>query len=82
MPRGTPQLRTSDDRMNLIGIRVRDGRKSLQWNQNALRDRIALATDGAWNPEWRNVVRIETGTRKVSDLELIALAEPLKCNAG
>ena len=82
MPRGAPQLRTPDDRMNLVGTRVRERRKSLNWNQDALCARIALATDGFWNPEWRDIVRIETGTRKVSDLELLALAKALECSAG
>ena len=82
MPRGAPQLRTPDDRMNAVGTRVRDRRKELRWGQDALCARIALATDGRWNPEWRDIVRIEGGTRKVSDLELLALARALECTAA
>lgn len=82
MPRGAPRLRTADDRMNIVGARVRERRKGLQWNQDTLCARIALATGGAWNPEWRDIVRIEGGTRKVSDLELLALAKALECSAA
>ena len=82
MPRGAPQLRTEDNRMNVVGPRVRERRKGLHWNQDALCARIALATGGVWNPEWRDIVRIEGGTRKVSDLELLALAQALECAAA
>ncbi|HLK55236.1 MAG TPA: hypothetical protein VKU00_01650 [Chthonomonadaceae bacterium] len=81
MPRGAPQLRTSDDRMNVVGPQVKERRKALRWGQDALCARIALATEGKWNPEWRDIVRIEGGTRKVSDLELLALAKALECTA-
>jgi hypothetical protein len=43
--------------------------------------RIALATAGKWNPEWRDIVRLESGTRLVSDLEMLALASALECDA-
>lgn len=82
MPRGVPRLRTADQRMNLVGTRVQERRKQLQWNQDSLCARIALVTDGAWNPQWRDIVRIEGGTRKVSDLELLALSKALECSAA
>lgn len=82
MPRGTPQLRTVDNRMNAVGTRVRERRKLLLWNQDMLCARIAIATGGVWNPEWRDIVRIEGGTRKVSDLELLALSKALECTAS
>jgi transcriptional regulator with XRE-family HTH domain len=67
--------------MNRVGIRVKERRKELRWNQDTLCARLAVATGGVWNPEWRDIVRIETGTRKVSDLELLALANALECAA-
>ncbi|HLK59415.1 MAG TPA: hypothetical protein VKU00_22835 [Chthonomonadaceae bacterium] len=82
MPRGAPQLRTDDNRMNAIGPRVRERRRALRWNQDTLCARIALATEGKWNPAWRDMVRIEGGTRKVTDLELLALARALECTAA
>ncbi len=82
MPRGAYQLRTPDNRMNLIGTRVRERRKAQQWTQDTLCARIAVVTEGAWNPEWRDIVRIESGTRKVSDLELLVLAAALECSAA
>ena len=80
MPRGVPRLRTEDSRMNAVGIHVKERRKELGWNQDMLCARIAGATSGVWNPEWRDIVRIEGGTRKVSDLELVALAKALECS--
>ena len=82
MPRGAPRLRTADNRMNVVGAQVRERRRLLQWKQDTLCARIALATGGVWNPEWRDIVRIEGGTRKVSDLELLALAKALECTAS
>lgn len=68
--------------MNIVGTHVKERRKELRWNQDRLCARIALVTEGAWNPEWRDIVRIEGGTRKVSDLELLALAKALECRAA
>ena len=82
MPRGVPKLRTADNRMNGIGARVKARRKELGWNQDVLCARIASATEGVWNPEWRDMVRIEGGTRKVSDLELVAIARALECSVS
>ncbi len=82
MPRGVPRLRTPDNRMNGIGTRMKERRKALHWNQDALCARLALVTGGVWNPEWRDMVRIEGGTRKVSDLELVAIAHALECTAA
>lgn len=82
MPRGVPQLRTADDRMNIVGIQVKARRLQQRWNQDTLCARIALVTRGKWNPEWRDIVRIEGGTRKVSDLELLVLSQALECSAA
>ncbi len=82
MPRDAAQLRAANSRMNLVGLRVKERRKALQWNQDTLCARIATMTAGEWNPGWRDIVRIEGGTRKVSDLELLALAQALECSAA
>ena len=82
MPRGVPLLRTADNRMNFVGIQVKERRKELKWNQDTLCARIAFVTESIWNPEWRDIVRIEGGTRKVSDLEILALAKALECTAA
>jgi len=79
MPHGVPALRTPDNRMNAVGSRVKERRKTLRWNQDDLCARLAHVTSGVWNPAWRDIVRIEGGTRKVSDLELLALAQALEC---
>ena len=81
MPRGSPRLRTDDDKMNQIGARVKERRRALGLTQDALCGRLALATNGRWNPDRRDVVRIEIGTRIVSDVEMLALAEALDCDA-
>jgi len=41
---------------------------------------LAWITKSAWNPGNQEVLRIEHGTRIVTDLEVIALAEALECN--
>jgi transcriptional regulator with XRE-family HTH domain len=79
MPRGGPRLRNADRRMNVAGIRVKECRLKQGWSQDVLCARIALATEGEWNPEWRDIVRLETGIRTITDLELLALAQALGC---
>jgi len=68
--------------MNGIGSRVKARRKELGWKQDTLCARLALVTDQAWNPGPKDVVRIESGTRKISDLELVAIAKALGCTAA
>ena len=80
MPRGGPRLRTKDGKLNQIGLRVRERRQVLNLEQDSLCARIALATDGEWNPAWQDVSRIENGARIVSDLEVLALARAMDCD--
>lgn len=80
MPRGGKRLRTAEGTMNLVGPRVVGRRSQLQMRQDELCARIARATDGAWIPSWQDVSRIEHGTRLVTDLEVIALADSLECS--
>ncbi len=81
MPRGTPRLRTQENKVNQIGPRVRLRRQALNVKQDELCARLALQTDGGWSPAWQDVSRIENGARIVSDLEILALAQALECSA-
>lgn len=79
MASGAQRLRTADGRLNQIYSRVQERRRTLNLTQDALCARLALATDGAWNPDRMEIYRIEAGIRIVSDLELLSLAEALTC---
>lgn len=81
MPRGGLRLRTSDSKLNQVGLRVRQRRHALQLEQDGLCARIALATNGEWNPAWQDISRVENGARMVSDLEVLVLAQALECGA-
>ena len=80
MPRGGARLRTSNRKMNQIGPRVRDRRQELRLGQDELCARIALETNGGWNPAWQDMSRIENGARTVTDLEILVLSEALECS--
>ncbi len=81
MPRGGLRLRTEDGRLNQVGGRVRERRLALGLEQDKLCARIALNTNGLWNPAWQDISRVENGARLVTDLEVLALAHALTCNA-
>ena len=81
MPRGSPRLRTAEGKINQIGARVRERRQELELKQDELCARIAAETEGAWNPAWQDLSRIENGSRIVSDLEVLALAHALERSA-
>lgn len=68
--------------MNLVGPRVFARRVALRLTQDAVCARIAGITEAAWNPDRREVFRIENGRRTVTDLELNALAQALDCSPG
>lgn len=79
MPTGPQRLRTSDGLLNQIGPQLKSRRKALKLTQDNLCGQIASATGGLWTPQWRDIVRIERGTRIVSDLEVIVLSQILNC---
>jgi transcriptional regulator with XRE-family HTH domain len=79
MPTGAPRLRTFDGRLNQIGAQLKTRRKAKKLTQDNLCGQISLVTCGQWTPQWRDIVRIERGTRIVSDLEVIALCRVLEC---
>jgi len=66
--------------LNQIAQRVAERRHTLQLQQDELCARLAQVTNGAWNPAWQDISRIEHGTRLVTDLELLALAQALECS--
>lgn len=80
MPHGAPRLRTADDRQNLCGSRVKALRQQRKLTQDALCARLALITEGQWNPTIFDVYRIESGRRIVSDLELLGISLALECD--
>ncbi len=80
MPHGAPRLRTPDNKQNIAGPYVRERRQHLRLTQDALCGRLALATNGEWNPAPGDIYRIEAQRRIVGDLELVALAEALECD--
>lgn len=81
MPRGAPRLRSTEGLKNQVGERVRQRRTELHWTQDALTARLAYATVGAWNPSLQEVLHIENGSRTVTDLEVLALAQALECDS-
>jgi transcriptional regulator with XRE-family HTH domain len=80
MPQGGPRLRAKDGKLNRVGGRVRQRRKELKMQQKSLLGRLADVTDGGWNPTPQEVLRIENGTRIVTDTEVFALAQALECD--
>lgn len=80
MARGSPRLRTADDKINQIGTRLRSRRDALQLTQDALCGRLAYETAGRWNAHRMEIYRLEIGTRAVTDLGLLALAKALECD--
>lgn len=82
MPQGGPRLRAEDGKLNQVGGRVRSRRTELKMQQRSLLGRLADVTDGGWNPTPQEVLRIENGTRTVTDTEVVALAQALVCEPG
>lgn len=80
MPQGGPRLRAEDGQLNRVGGRVRLRRKELKMQQRSLLGRLAFVTGGGWNPTPQEVLRIENGTRTVTDTEVVALAQALDCD--
>ena len=81
MPRGAPKLRAEDGKKNQVGVRVRQRRAELELTQDALNGRLAHLTHSNWNPSMQEILHIENGTRIVSDVEVVALARALECEA-
>lgn len=82
MPRGGQRLRTEEGKINQIGSRVQSRRLELKLKQDEVCAKLAAQTRGFWNPAWQDISRIENGARIVTDLEVLALAEALDCQAS
>ena len=80
MPHGSPRIRFADGTMNLVGRRLKKWRQQAHVTQDQLCGIVADVTEGAWMPTRHDIYRVETGTRTVSDAELIALAAGLECS--
>jgi hypothetical protein len=80
MGRGPQKVRDGQGRMNQIAERMQQRRQELGLTQDGLCGRIADVTGGNWNPSRKDIGRCETGTRIVSDLEMLVLAEALSCD--
>jgi transcriptional regulator with XRE-family HTH domain len=66
--------------MNQIYERMQQQRQALGLTQDQLCARIADVTAGAWNPSRKDIGRCETGTRIISDIEMLYLAKALECD--
>lgn len=77
MPRGAPRLRTADKKRNQLGTRMRERRRYLKLTQDSFCAQLAQITEGEWNPDRKEIYRIEVGLRIVSDLEIFVLANAL-----
>lgn len=82
MPRGGFRLRTEEGKINQIGPRVQSRRLELKLKQDEVCAKLAAQTRGSWNPAWQDISRIENGARIVTDLEVLALAKALGCEAS
>ena len=81
MPRGDVRLRAANGHLNQVATRIKERRRTLTMTQEELCARLAFVTEGQWNADRQEIVRIESGGRIVSDVELIALAGALSCRA-
>lgn len=80
MPHGSPRIRLANGSMNLIGSRLKSRRQQTHVTQDKLCGQVAYITEGAWVPTRHDIYRIESGTRTVSDAEIVALAAGLGCS--
>jgi len=80
MPHGSPRIRLANGSMNLIGSRLKERRQRARVTQDNLCGQVAYLTEGAWVPTRHDIHRIESGTRTVSDAEIVALAAGLNCS--
>jgi hypothetical protein len=81
MPRGGARVRAADGKLNVVGVRVVMRRHALTLTQDQVCGQIAAVTTGKWTPGWQDMSRIENGSRLVSDVEVLVLAEVLACEA-
>lgn len=66
------------ERLNAAGERLRAIRIAEGLTMERLCALIWSSSSGAWNPDRRDIYRLERGTRKLTDLELVVLARAIK----
>ena len=79
MPAPT-RLKTEDGNYNQLGARVKAKRRERSITQEELCALLATHTNGVWNPDFKEISRLERGKRTVTDLEILVLAKILKCS--
>lgn len=84
MALGPPRIRLRDGKMNFVGARVTEARLKAKpkITQDQMCARIADITRGRWTPIRQDIYKIEQGTRLISDLEMLALAAAVECEAS
>ena len=71
MPRDPKKPASAQNRQNLVGSRVRHLRTVLNWSQPALATVCQLS---GWDAGRDIVAKIESGSRQVTDHELVVLS--------
>ena len=82
MALGPPRIRLYNGHMNLVAARVKAKRREAKLTQDQFAARISDATLGKWIPSRKDIWRIESGSRLITDLELTGLSAVLKCSAA
>ncbi len=73
-------MRTESGQLNQVADRMRARRRLLKMTQERLCGRLSDVTQGRWIAARKEIVHLEAGTRIVSDLEILALADALECS--
>lgn len=84
--RGDRRLRVPNARgdghgaLNQIGERLENQLRAKKLRHAKLIARIEDVTGGRWRPTRQDIYKITNGTRSVSEIELLALAEAIGCD--
>ncbi len=76
------RLKTRTGLSNQCGPRIKERLSLLKISHSALCGRIAIATDGQWNPDRLDITNIVHGRRSVLTTELVVLAQSLDCSSA
>jgi transcriptional regulator with XRE-family HTH domain len=80
MPRGDKRVRTADNKINMVGGRVKERRLELELTRDQLAARVAVASRQSWVPDEPEIYKIEDGRRSVHDIEIMLLAKALEAD--
>jgi hypothetical protein len=81
MPRAA-RLKTQDEKMNLIGPRVKQRRIDLELSRDIVCARIQISTNNRWEIDNRDLWKIEAQRRACTDVEMVEIARALEVEAG